>query len=247
VGFPVSDSLGGMAAALAITASLAARHRTGQGAFLDVSMLEASVSAMGWAVSNYLVSGVVPEPLGDQNATAAPSGTFNAADGPLNIAANKQEQFEALCRLVERPDLLTDVRFADREARKLHRAELNQELDLALGTRTARDWEQLLPAVGVPAARILTVPQAIESPQLAHRDFFTDLPFPDASGRLLRVSSNGVLVNGQALKPESSPPLLGEHNNQLPALVERWRAARHPNPASNGRPANLTPSEERSA
>ena len=58
---------------------------------------------MGWAVSNYLVSGVHAEPMGDQNATAAPSGTFEAADGPLNIAANRQEQFETLCRLVGRP------------------------------------------------------------------------------------------------------------------------------------------------
>ena len=61
-------------------------------------MLEAAISAMGWTVSNYLVGGVAPEPMGDQNATAAPSGTFDAADGPLNIAANRQEQFETLCR-----------------------------------------------------------------------------------------------------------------------------------------------------
>ena len=84
-------------------------------------MLEAAISAMGWPVSNYLVAGVAPEPMGDQNATAAPSGTFDAADGPLNIAANRQEQFETLCRVVGLPGLIDDPRFADRESRKRNR------------------------------------------------------------------------------------------------------------------------------
>ena len=110
VGFPICDTFGGVVAAMSINAALLKKERTGHGSFLDVSMLEASLSAMGWAVSNYLVSGVEPTPMGDQNATAAPSGTFQAADGPLNIAANRQEQFETLCRLIGRADLATTTR-----------------------------------------------------------------------------------------------------------------------------------------
>src|SRR4051794_39125691 len=106
VGFPVCDTVGGLMAAFAIASALVRRTQGGGGAFLDLSMLEASVSAMGWAVSNYLVSGMETLPMGDQNATAAPSGTFHAADGPLNIAANRQAQFETLCRLIGREDLL---------------------------------------------------------------------------------------------------------------------------------------------
>jgi crotonobetainyl-CoA:carnitine CoA-transferase CaiB-like acyl-CoA transferase len=186
-------------------------------------MLEASISAMGWAISHYLISGVVPEPMGDQNATAAPSGTFNAADGPLNIAANRQEQFVTLCRLLDRPDLITDPRFADPEARKRHRDELNQQLNQALRRRTALEWEQTLATAGVPAARILTVPQAVELAQLAHRGFFTELPYPDGSGRLQRVVGNGVQVDSEPLRPSGPPPLLGQHNNQRAALLARWR------------------------
>jgi crotonobetainyl-CoA:carnitine CoA-transferase CaiB-like acyl-CoA transferase len=212
VGFPICDTVGGLMAALAIAAALAGRAATGQGCFLDVSMLEAAISAMGWTVSNYLVSGVPPEPMGDQNATAAPSGTFDAADGPLNIAANRQEQYETLCRLVGRPSLITDPRFADREARKRNRSTLNQELNAALQARKASEWERLLTEAGVPAARILTVPQATGLAQLAHRGFFTDLPHPDGSGRVLRVSGNGVLVDGEPLRPSGPPPLLGQHN-----------------------------------
>ncbi|GIF63032.1 CoA transferase [Asanoa ishikariensis] len=215
VGFPVSDSVGGLVAAMAICAALAGRARTGKGSYLDVSMLEASMSAMGWAASNYLVSGVPPEPMGDQNATAAPSGTFDTADGPLNIAANRQEQFEVLCRLVQREDLVVDDRFADREARKVNRAALNEELNAALRRRPALEWEELLSGAGVPAARILTVPQAVQLEQLRARGFFTDLPFPGDTARTLRVSGNGVLVNGAALRPESPPPVLGEHNTEV--------------------------------
>jgi crotonobetainyl-CoA:carnitine CoA-transferase CaiB-like acyl-CoA transferase len=239
VGFPVADTVGGLSAALAITAALAGRQRDGKGCFLDVSMLEASLSAMGWPVSNYLVSGIAPEPMGDQNATAAPSGTFEAADGPLNIAANRQQQFEVLCALVQRPDLVADPRFAEREARKAHREELNHELNVALRTRPAAEWERLLSGAGVPAAQVLSVAQAVDSEQLRDRGFFTDLPLrpgtPQALSadgrRALRLSGNGVLVDGEQLRPSTAPPALGEHNADLPELIERWREARPARPA----------------
>jgi crotonobetainyl-CoA:carnitine CoA-transferase CaiB-like acyl-CoA transferase len=219
VGFPVADSVGGLVASMSICAALAGRARTGTGTMLDVSMLEASLSAMGWAASNYLVSGVAPEPTGDQNATAAPSGTFDAADGPINIAANRQQQFEALCRLIGREDLVTDERFADRDIRKTNRDALNDEINTALRHRPALEWERLLSAAGVPAARILTVAQAVELEQLRVRGFFTDLPFPGDPSRTLRVSGNGVHVNGAPLRPGGPPPLLGEHNAEAPAVT----------------------------
>jgi crotonobetainyl-CoA:carnitine CoA-transferase CaiB-like acyl-CoA transferase len=177
---------------------------------------------MGWAVSHYLISGVRPAPMGQQNVTAAPSGTFETADGLLNIAANRQTQFEKLCRLLDRPDLLADPRFADREARKGNRDLLNDELTRELRKRTAVEWEEALPAIGVPAARILSVPQAVESAQLAHRGFFTEVPFPGDADRVVRVSGNGVLIDGKAPQPAGPPPTLGEHNGQARDFVARW-------------------------
>src|SRR5499427_10346244 len=100
VGYPVADTMGGMTAAFAIAAALVRRERTGEGDCIDVSMLEASLVAMGWAVSNWLIAGVRAEPMGNENMTASPSGTFRTGKGLLNIAANKQEQFETLCRLI---------------------------------------------------------------------------------------------------------------------------------------------------
>ncbi|PZF85623.1 CaiB/BaiF CoA transferase family protein [Jiangella anatolica] len=215
VGFPICDTIGGLTAAMAINAALTGRARTGEGSFIDVSMLEASLSAMGWAVSNYLISGLLTEPMGDQNATAAPSGTFGAADGPLNIAANKQEQFVTLCRIIDRLDLIDDERFREREARKVNREALNREINAALRARPALEWEEELSSAGVPAARVLTVEQALDLEQLADRGFIAELPMPDGMHRTLRVVGNGAMVDGQPSVPVLPPPLLGEHNQQL--------------------------------
>lgn len=215
VGFPICDTIGGLTAAMAINAALSGRARTGHGCFIDVSMLEASLSAMGWAVSNYLISGQLAEPMGDQNATAAPSGTFEAADGPLNIAANRQEQFVTLCRIINRPDLLEDERFRDREARKVHREALNDQINAVLRTRPAIDWEETLSAAGVPAARVLTVDKALGLEQLADRGFIAELPMPNGMSRTIRVVGNGAMFDGQPSVPVLPPPLLGEHDKEL--------------------------------
>src|SRR5262245_46173271 len=128
VGYPVADTMGGITAAFAISSALFKRERTGEGEFIDVSMLESSLVAMGWAVSNWLIAGVRPAPMGNENMTASPSGTFKTGQGLLNIAANKQEQFETLSKLIGRDDLVTDPRFAAREDRKQRRFELNREI-----------------------------------------------------------------------------------------------------------------------
>ena len=157
----MADTIGGMTAAFAVAAALA-RGADGarEASLIDVSMLEATMATMGWVVSNYLVAGREPAPMGNENFTASPSGTFRTAAGLLNIAANKQEQFEAVCRVIGRPDLVTDPRFAERQGRLDHRAALKAELEAALAARPAPDWERDLNAAGVPAGRVLSVPEA---------------------------------------------------------------------------------------
>ena len=93
VGYPVADTVGGITAAFAIAAALFRRERSKTGEFIDVSMLEATLVTMGWAVSNWLIAGSKPQPMGNENMTASPSGTFKTGDGLLNIAANEQNQF----------------------------------------------------------------------------------------------------------------------------------------------------------
>ncbi|WP_369267741.1 CaiB/BaiF CoA transferase family protein [Streptomyces harbinensis] len=214
-GFPVADTLGGMAAAYAVTAALVRRGRTGEGAFLDVSMLEAALTSLGWVTSNYLITGQKPVPMGNENFTAAPSGTFRTADGYLNIAANRQEQYATLCRLTGREDLIEDARFAHPADRKTRREELRTELEAALAARPAAEWEEILSAAGVPAARVLSVPEVLELEQLTARDFVHDLPFPDGRDRPLRVLGGPLRVDGEPPAPPARPPLLGEHTDAV--------------------------------
>ncbi|MFB6722856.1 CaiB/BaiF CoA transferase family protein [Kribbella sp. NPDC056345] len=214
-GFPIADTLGGYAAAFAISAALVKRSRTGIGSFLDVSMLETAVAAMGWVVSDYLIGGRVPQAMGNENATSAPSGTFRTADGALNIAANKQEQYVELCRVLGRPDLIVDERFATRESRKAHRTELKAELEKTLEQASAAHWDNLLANTGVPVAPVLTVEEALSLDQLSERELFHDLPMPDGRERSLRVLGSSVHVDGQAVGPTTRPPRLGEHTPEI--------------------------------
>src|SRR3954469_22305668 len=203
-GYPVADTVSGMVGAFAICAALLRRHASGEGAFVDVSMLDSAMVAMGWVVSNFLIAGTEPQAHGNDNFTAAPSGTFRTGSGPLNIAANKQDQFEARARVIGRPELITDPRFAEREARKQNRPALNDAIETALLERPATEWEQVLTAAGIPTGCVLTVPQALQSKQLEGREFLQS--FDDAPGvaRPIRVARTGFRMTGA--DPDASGP-----------------------------------------
>lgn len=214
VGFPVADTIGGMTAAFAIAAALAERQREG-GRFIDVSMLEAVMATMGWAVSNYLVAGRQAQPMGNENMTASPSGTFATADGLLNIAANKQEQFEALARVIGRPALVQDPRFAKRRGRLDHRAELKAAIEVALAERPAADWWPLLTAAGVPAGPVYSVAQALAHPQVSGRGLVATFEDAPGVGRDIRLLRTGIKLDGSAPTVAAPPPTLGQHTGQI--------------------------------
>ncbi|MCF6100758.1 CaiB/BaiF CoA transferase family protein [Mesorhizobium muleiense] len=215
VGYPVADTLGGLVGAFAITAALVKQKTTGEGAFLDVSMLECTLSALGWPVSNYLTAGVEPQPMGNENMTAAPSGTFRTGDGLLNIAANKQEQFVTLCRLVGLPELASDPRFAERETRKRNRIALKALIEDALANSSAAAWEETLNRAGVPAGRVLTIPQVLAEQQVIERDMTTRFDRMPNIDRPLTVVRGGFMVDGEAPLPTKPPPALGEHMDEV--------------------------------
>jgi len=221
VGYPVADTLGGLVGAFATCAALVRQRTTGEGAFLDVSMLECTLSALGWPVSNYLTAGVEPAPMGNENMTAAPSGTFRTGDGLLNISANKQEQFVNLCGLVGRPELAADPRFAERETRKRNRAALKAVLDEALSADTAAAWEARLNKAGVPAGRVLTIPKVLEEEQVRLRRMTAR--FSGVAGRSepLTVVRGGVVVDGEPPLPKGPPPKLGEQMDEIFAATPR--------------------------
>jgi crotonobetainyl-CoA:carnitine CoA-transferase CaiB-like acyl-CoA transferase len=215
VGYPVADTLGGITAAFAIAAALVRRGRTGEGEFIDVSMLEAMLASMGWPLSNWLIAGQPPQPMGNDNATASPSGAFRCRDGLLNIAANKQEQFEALCRLLGREDLISDPRFAGREERKRNRRALSREIEAVLARQTAEHWEARCNRAGVPAGRVLSVPEVLEQAQVRERKLLRRFEQVAGVGRDVQVPRAGFRLADGDPGPTSPPPRLGEHTDEV--------------------------------
>jgi CoA:oxalate CoA-transferase len=215
VGYPVSDSIGGLTAAFAISSALVGRERTGEGRFIDISMLDATIATMGWVVSNYLIAGVEPEPFGNENFTAAPSGTFKTGNGLLNISANTDEQFEALARLIERPDLIGDPRFLTRETRKRNRDVLTLLIETELRQQPATYWEDQLNKAGVPAGRVLSVPQALGLPQVAHRQLVQKVPEVAGVKKEVRVVQGGYRYSNAPPPADLRPPTLGQHTEEL--------------------------------
>ena len=212
VGYPIADTIGGLTAAFAIAAALNADRR---GAFIDVSMLEAVIATMGWAVSNWLVAGQRPTPNGNENLTSAPSGTFATGSGPLNIAANKDEQWQTLARHLGRDDLLARHEYATREARKANRLVLKAELETALAAKGAEEWASDLNALGVPAGAVLDLPDILENPVIRDRGMvasFDDVPGVDRPVRVLRT---GIKIDGQAPAVATPPPALGEDTDAV--------------------------------
>lgn len=223
-GFPVCDTMGGLAAALAVCAALAGRARTGEGSFVDVSMLDTALTGMGWVVSDYLIGERVPGRYGNENATSAPSGTLRTGDGDINIAANTEVQFQAICAVCERPDLLRDKRFTTRDDRKRHREELRDELEKTLAGRPAADWEQLLSAAGVPTGRVLTVPEALAQDQVRARELVHHVPVPGSEpARSVPILGSGIRIDDTTLVPCLPPPRLGQHSTEV--LLELGYAA----------------------
>lgn len=215
VGYPIADTIGGMSAAFAITSVLAGRNGDpGEAVYIDVSMLASTMSTMGWVVSNYLIAGKIPQPMGNDNFTASPSGTFQTGDEPLNIAANKQEQFETLCDIVGLPELKTDKRFCDRQSRLQNRQELKVILEQLLRDKSASDWEEELSAAGVPAGRVLSVPEALNHPHLRSRGMIGRFDSVPKVGKV-DVFRPGFKLNGLSPQVESPPPLLGQHTEEM--------------------------------
>jgi CoA:oxalate CoA-transferase len=219
VGYPVADTIGGLTAAFAIAAALVRRGRSGEGECIDVSMLEATLVTMGWQVSNWLIAGVRPQPLGNENMTAAPSGLFSTGDGPLNIAANQQQQFEVLARLIGRPDLVADPRVADREDRKRNRFALKAEIEAALASKSAREWSDLFNAQGVPAGVVLDIPDVLEHPQVRQRDLVKTFDGAVGVARPVAVVRSGFRLKSGDPAPAAPPPALGADTAEVLASL----------------------------
>lgn len=216
VGYPISDTIGGLTAAFAIASALAARNTgTGNGCFIDISMLEATMATMGWVISNFLIAGQPAQARGNQNMTACPSGTFRTADGLLNIAANKQSQFESVCDVLECSELKTDSRFIDRQSRLENRQLLNRQLEALLASHCTDYWQKKLNQKGVPAGPVLSVADALNQPQIKNRGMIGEFKDVPGTGRDVKLVRTAIKIDRKPLSVKTPPPRLGEHTQDV--------------------------------
>jgi len=215
VGFPVSDTVAGLNAVIGVCAGLFRARASGESQLVDVSMLDSTLSMMSWLIASYLATGLVPRPLGNENEAACPSGAFRTADKVLNVAANTQPKYEALCGVLERPELLTDPRFVTHDDRKAHRLEMKAELEEVLTRRPAAHWQERLTAAGVPAGPVLDIGEIMAHPQVAERRLVRHLADVPGLERALDVIGPGFRTAGLAERPATPPPRLGEHTAEL--------------------------------
>ena len=212
-GFPVCDTVGGLNGAFAIMAALFHRERTGEGQLVDVALIDSIMPLMGWVAANLLIGGKPPVPMGNDNFTAAPSGTFATSDGHINIAANQQAQWESVCDVLGLPELTTDPRFEKRDVRKANRRELTPLIEAKLRTRPTAEWADALNAKGVPSGEILDLGAALSAPQIAHRGSIQSVREPELGE--LKLFSLTAIFERTPGRVETPPPRLGAHNAEV--------------------------------
>jgi crotonobetainyl-CoA:carnitine CoA-transferase CaiB-like acyl-CoA transferase len=216
-GFPVCDTVGGLNAAFALMAALYDRERTGEGQCIDVALLDSIMPLMGWVAANLLIGGQDPAVMGNDNFTAAPSGTFRTQDGFINIAANKQEQWEAVCDTLGVPGLKADPRFQERDTRKLNRKALTPLLEAELVQRPTAHWVDALNASDVPSGAILGLGTALRQPQVRHRGVLQRTEVPGVGPvEVFGLTALFEKCSGDVAAP---PPALGQHNEEIYARL----------------------------
>ncbi len=217
VGVPISDLNAGLFASHAILAALFSRTRTGEGQYIDTSLLEAALAYTIWESNEYWATGTAPQRLGTAHRLSAPYQIFPTADGWIAIGAANQRNWERFAQALERPDLLHNPLFTTNSDRMAHLPELVETLTTTLKTRKTEEWLQLLEQAGVPSGPVLSLDQVYQHPQVKARQMDIEVEHPIAG----RTHAIGFPVKysatpGQLYRPA---PVLGQHTFQILELL----------------------------
>lgn len=213
-GYPVSDLTSGFYATIGILAAL--HHRdtvSGKGQYIDLSLLDAQVAATSSMAMSYLVAGQLPVRVGLGSQLTAPYGDFDCADGKIMIAVGNDKQFVQLCKVLGRPELPVDERFATTPQRVANKHVLLPIVAEILKRETIAYWIPLLREAVVPSAPIYDFKQVFDDPQIKHRNLVKTIPHP-LSGTM-SVVGNPLNFSETPLEYGRPPPLLGEHTAEV--------------------------------
>jgi crotonobetainyl-CoA:carnitine CoA-transferase CaiB-like acyl-CoA transferase len=227
-GYAVTDLAAGLHAAVGILVALHDRDRTGEGAWVRTSLLEAAIGLLDFQAARYTVEGVVAPRVGNHHPTLVPMGTFATADGHVNIAAIDGRIWLELTRVLDLPELLEDPRFATVDLRMDHREEVNALVAAKLRTRTTAEWIADLEAAGVPAGPVNDVGEVFADAQVQHLEMVQPVEHPEMGE--LRLIGNAATLAGLPRALRTAAPAAGEHTQEIlaelglsPTDIERYR------------------------
>ena len=211
-GAPIIDYGVALAASFAISSALFKRTQTGQGSFIDVSMLETAYTLMSSSVVDYLYTGNEPKQRGNAaNSKSPAAGSFECKKGVISLGINEEHQFASLAKMLKKEDWLKDKRFSDKKNRKENEVSLLKQLEVILKSKTANQWERLAIKYGVPAARVLTLKESLELKQNKSRSFIHE--FRNES---LKVPTLPFRFNNEKNHAPITPPnKLGQNTKEI--------------------------------
>ncbi len=225
VGVPIVDILSGLYAAVAALAGMVNRERRGGAPHFEVPLLEVGISALVNQSANYLVSGVVPEPMGNEHPNIVPYGPFPTAGGQIFLGATSELQFGRLARMLDAPELAEAAAFASNASRVAHRKDLIEAISVQTRTRSTKAWLLAAAEHSVLAAPVNDVAQALADPHVVATDLVTEV---DTAEGPLRMVGSPILVDGQRLPVRRPPPALGENTAEILARLEARPAGTRP-------------------
>jgi crotonobetainyl-CoA:carnitine CoA-transferase CaiB-like acyl-CoA transferase len=213
VGNSIADLAAGTMAAHGIVLALFARERTGEGQRVEIAMLEVMAALLTYQGQAYFATGQSPRRRGNQHPSIAPYEVFEAADGYLTIGVANNSLWGRFCQAIGRPELTTDPRFDTEAKRVQNREALLPILSGVFGTAPVGQWLDRLQQAGVPAGKIKSVGEALESEQLRARGAIVSLAHPAAGP--MRMVGPPIRLHGTPGEAAGPAPLLGEHTEEI--------------------------------
>ncbi|MDP2411131.1 MAG: CaiB/BaiF CoA-transferase family protein [Pseudolabrys sp.] len=215
VGVAITDIVTGCYSVIGILAALAQREKTGKGAYVDTALVDTTVGVLANQAMNYLVSGKVPQRIGNSHPNIVPYQEFPVADGHIIIATGNDNQFVKLCQALGAPELAANPAYKDNVGRLTLRHELVPKLYALTSKMTRAELLGKLEELKVPAGPINNLEQVFDDPQIIHRGMKLDLPSKAAKGGSIPGVRTPIVIDGWHAAAERPSPLLGEHTAEV--------------------------------
>lgn len=212
-GIAIADITAGLYCAMGILAALLEREVSGEGQWVDSSLLTAQIAIMDFQAARWTVDGEVAPQAGNDHPTNLPTGMFETSDGYLNIAASGDVMFGRLCKAIGAEELLADPRFADGLARRKNRVEIHDAINAYTRTRTTTDWVEHLNAAGVPSGPVYSLDQTFADPQVKHLGMAAPVDHP-SRGRIDLIGQP-VRFHRTPWQLRTASPEMGEHTDAI--------------------------------